>query len=210
MKYSGVDIDNISSTREKIFFVAIELFATKGFAAVSIRDIAEAVGIKPASIYNHFDSKEAILNALIEFIKETTAAYYARINKLAQSATCFDEVMDCLFMELESIRDITIYYGVALLSSEQFKNNSARQALNETYMKVGIEFMEEIFIYCISKGWTKEFDAKACSTFIMNNVFTGSLTRVQEDMNRVGIYDAEEMFTSLKRFLCGFLRASEK
>lgn len=41
--------------------VALELFVTQGYDATSIRDIAARVGIRGASMYHHFASKEAIL-----------------------------------------------------------------------------------------------------------------------------------------------------
>jgi hypothetical protein len=64
--------DNINesgekTTKERIFGSAIELFAQKGFDATSMREIAEAVGIKKASMYSHFKSKDEILEKIIEY-----------------------------------------------------------------------------------------------------------------------------------------------
>ncbi len=55
------------TTREKIFEASLDLFAQKGFDAVSMREIAEAVGIKKASLYSHFSSKDELLEKLIEY-----------------------------------------------------------------------------------------------------------------------------------------------
>jgi AcrR family transcriptional regulator len=55
------------STKEKILNTAIQLFSDGGYKEVSMRDIAKAVGINASSLYNHFASKEDILNALYEF-----------------------------------------------------------------------------------------------------------------------------------------------
>ena len=49
------------NTKEKIFNVSLDLFSKKGYDSVSLREIAEAVGIKKSSIYSHYSSKEAIL-----------------------------------------------------------------------------------------------------------------------------------------------------
>jgi AcrR family transcriptional regulator len=55
------------STKEKIFDVAIDLFAQKGFAAVTMQEIAEAVGIKKASLYYHYTSKDQILEDILSY-----------------------------------------------------------------------------------------------------------------------------------------------
>ncbi|KUP25814.1 TetR/AcrR family transcriptional regulator [Paenibacillus sp. DMB5] len=44
---------------------AFKLFALKGYEATTMRDIANEVGIKPASIYHHYESKEAIFLLLV-------------------------------------------------------------------------------------------------------------------------------------------------
>ncbi|MGK9369088.1 TetR/AcrR family transcriptional regulator [Melioribacter sp. Ez-97] len=59
-------------TREKIVSSALNLFAERGYAATSIRQIAAEAGIRESSIYNHFRSKEEIL---IHLIKD-----YSRLN----------------------------------------------------------------------------------------------------------------------------------
>ncbi|MGB9979653.1 TetR/AcrR family transcriptional regulator [Methanobacterium sp.] len=54
------------TTKEKIFEAAINLFAQKGFDATSMREIAEVVGIKKASMYSHYKSKDEILEKIVE------------------------------------------------------------------------------------------------------------------------------------------------
>jgi AcrR family transcriptional regulator len=51
-------------TKAAIIEVATKLFFERGFYGTTMRDIAEAVGIKPASIYNHVASKEALLHLI--------------------------------------------------------------------------------------------------------------------------------------------------
>lgn len=48
-----------------ILRVAAELFADRGFAAVSITEIAEGVGISPGAMYRHFPGKESVLEAVL-------------------------------------------------------------------------------------------------------------------------------------------------
>ncbi len=63
-----------SSTRERIAAVAAPLFADRGFAGVSMRDIADAVGVKAASLYNHYPDKDALYAAALEQVFVRRAA----------------------------------------------------------------------------------------------------------------------------------------
>lgn len=56
----------VTQTSEQIRRTALDLFATDGYDSTSIRDIAAAVGIRGASFYHHFRSKEEILWDLTE------------------------------------------------------------------------------------------------------------------------------------------------
>ena len=56
------------NTKERIFDVALDLFSKKGYDSVSLREIAEEVGIKKSSIYSHYPSKEAILMDIFEYL----------------------------------------------------------------------------------------------------------------------------------------------
>lgn len=57
------------NTKERIFEVALDLFSKKGYDSVSLREIAEEVGIKKSSIYSHYSSKEAILMDIFEYFR---------------------------------------------------------------------------------------------------------------------------------------------
>jgi AcrR family transcriptional regulator len=53
-------------TAERILDAAESLFAAHGYAGTTLRDVAEAVGIRIPSLYNHFPSKEALYAAVLE------------------------------------------------------------------------------------------------------------------------------------------------
>ncbi|TCK21753.1 TetR/AcrR family transcriptional regulator [Pseudonocardia endophytica] len=50
--------------RTEIVTAAARIFADQGYAAVGMRDIADTIGIRGASLYHHFPSKEEILYAI--------------------------------------------------------------------------------------------------------------------------------------------------
>ena len=65
-------------TRSALLDVAQQRFAVDGFAGTSVRDLAAAVGIKESSVYNHFASKQAVLDALLARIDERLVAVARR------------------------------------------------------------------------------------------------------------------------------------
>ncbi|MFT4534039.1 MAG: AcrR family transcriptional regulator [Saprospiraceae bacterium] len=50
-----------SKRKQEIYAASARLFRKKGYAAASVRDIAELVGLEPSSLYSHIKSKEEIL-----------------------------------------------------------------------------------------------------------------------------------------------------
>ncbi len=56
--------------RDAIVAAAARIFADRGYAAVGMRDVAEAVGVRGASLYHHFASKEEILYAICLTVTE--------------------------------------------------------------------------------------------------------------------------------------------
>jgi AcrR family transcriptional regulator len=61
---SGAKESKAEASRLKILGIAQKLFARRGFEGVSIREIAQAVGMTTASLYYHFPSKEEIFVAV--------------------------------------------------------------------------------------------------------------------------------------------------
>ena len=63
------------NTKQEILEAALELFSVQGFEATSIAQIASAVGIRKASLYSHFENKQAILDAIVKEVLEQYAAH---------------------------------------------------------------------------------------------------------------------------------------
>ena len=105
------------NTRQTIIDNAIKLFAQSGYADVSVRDIAKAVGIKPASLYYHFDNKQTLYLASIK-------------ESFSLKATVFDEVL-----QMQAPADIKLkqyIYKLTKLASEDepFRRLMQREMLD--------------------------------------------------------------------------------
>ncbi len=60
----------VETRKQEIIITAAKLFKQKGYSAVTMRDLAKAMGIKAASLYNHINSKQEILTDIIISLAE--------------------------------------------------------------------------------------------------------------------------------------------
>ncbi|EXG82402.1 TetR/AcrR family transcriptional regulator [Cryptosporangium arvum] len=64
--------------RSELLAIAAEMFATRGYAQTTVRDIGDAAGILSGSLYHHFDSKEAMLDEILrDFMGSLHSAFAA-------------------------------------------------------------------------------------------------------------------------------------
>jgi AcrR family transcriptional regulator len=66
-------------TAERILDAAEDLFAEKGYTATSLGDVADRVGIRSPSLYNHFRNKEALYSAVVDRLLEAFTAPLAEL-----------------------------------------------------------------------------------------------------------------------------------
>ncbi|QCQ94047.1 TetR family transcriptional regulator [Rhodococcus sp. SGAir0479] len=64
--WDRADVAILSDKQDRILDAARHVFARRGFDATTTRDIANAVGLTQGSLYHHFESREAILVAILE------------------------------------------------------------------------------------------------------------------------------------------------
>ncbi|MGC4233844.1 MAG: TetR/AcrR family transcriptional regulator [Niabella sp.] len=75
-----------SAKKEIILRTAAAMFREKGFAASSMRDLAEKIGIEAASLYNHIQSKAQILEEIIESVSEECRLHLDDLQKAHTSS----------------------------------------------------------------------------------------------------------------------------
>jgi AcrR family transcriptional regulator len=81
------------ATRERVLLEAARLFRHHGYAATTLREVADAAGVKAGSIYYHFESKEQILGEVLDKgITIVADAVRTRVAALPESALWRDRI----------------------------------------------------------------------------------------------------------------------
>lgn len=135
------------NTKEKIFDVSIDLFSQYGYDGVSIRQIAKEVGIKESSIYNHYQSKESILESILsyyinEMLKEEAPVMQPKENLNMDFDHFYKEGSDRFISKLseEKMMKITRIFLV-----ESYHNEKIKKFVKEAIIGYAINGWEDLF-----------------------------------------------------------------
>ena len=169
-------------TKQRILDQALELFSAHGYDAVSVGQIAEAVGIKAPSLYNHFPSKQAIFNAIMESTAEQYEADTDRIDIHVQNVTqdipAFIEISeDALFEKVRqifeySLHDKTIRQFRRMMTIEQFRSPELAAQYTRRYVERLVDYHAGIFRALIAAGEIAAEDPNALAMMYAAPVLT--------------------------------------
>ena len=156
-------------TKQIILDEALELFSTRGYDGVTVADIAAAVGIKAASLYKHFRSKQDIFDSILARAEE---GYRQQADLIGVDGQ--DSVRDApryAAMGLETLiqtgtslflyflHDDTARKLRRLLTIEQYKNPAASKLFTGQYIDAPLQYQGALFKAFMEEGSMKAFDA---------------------------------------------------
>lgn len=141
------------NTKERILEAAIDLFAERGYADVSIREIARAVGIRESSIYNHFAGKQQILDEIIDTVLRRLDASVLPEEAMAEAVNNIS-AQDFLQMSLTFLADPAFIKVWRILSIERFTNQRAREVFITRFIDDPMRYQAKVFGMLMDKGLT--------------------------------------------------------
>ena len=150
------------NTKEKILSVALTLFSTKGYKAVSVRHIASDVGIKASSLYNHFENKQEILDELIkkntkyieDFLKDAMDLDSLIVSrKHNRKKQCDIDFIDTTLKIVKFfIENDNVIKFRKLLTIEQFNNHTLSALYKKIFISDILEYESKLFSYLMDKN----------------------------------------------------------
>ena len=169
-------------TKRKILDKALELFSSQGYDAVSVGEIAQAVGIKAPSLYHHFSGKQAIFAAIVE----ATAAQYERdtgridihVQDASQDIPVFTEITeDGLLEKVRQIFDYSLHNETIgrfrrMMTIEQFRSPELAALYTRRYVERVTAYHAGIFRSLIAAGEIRGADPDAMALMYVAPVIT--------------------------------------
>lgn len=152
-----------TSTKQKILETAIDLFSVNGYSAVSVREITKHVGIKESAMYNHFKTKDEILDTIFDLFRNIQKRALPPIDKL-EAILAVQSPQDFLAQGFENFRrtveDPVLVKLWRILNIEQYRDARARQIIRQEVYVGTIAFLEEAFRLMVDKGRIKPLEPR--------------------------------------------------
>ena len=186
------------TTKERIADEALTLFAAKGFKGTTVKDIADAVGIKDASLYKHFKSKKEILSTIVE-------EAYVHMGNLSDELgmpSGEDSIEDAVAFFEGINRDALVTLGKQvfefyltddymsrfwrLANLEQYNNKEFYELYRKLFTEEGIEYQKNLFAGMIQTGAFIEGDPEVMAynfyspIFLLLHRYAGSEGELEE------------------------------
>ncbi len=156
-----------SNTREEILEAALDLFSVNGYEATSISQLADAVGIRKASLYSHFVNKQDILDNIVKMVLDGYAQHSIFANadwdnpeftKDKAGMTAEDAARMIQGQMRYILHDQRISKGRKMLLIEQFRNEELAQLQTKQNYEDILNYFTGMMSFLIREGVLKDAD----------------------------------------------------
>ena len=146
-------------TKDRILTAALEMFAQKGYEGTNIRELSASLGLVKSAIYKHYESKEAIWNALLD---RMIAYYGERFGSPEHLPPVPDSPEEFVAMTMRmadlTIHDEQIVKTRKVLTLEQFRDDRARELATKHFLTGLTEMFTHILAGLMDKGFIRRGD----------------------------------------------------
>lgn len=142
----------MKTTKTEILNAALSVFSQKGYEGALLRDISSSLGITKAALYKHYESKEALWNALIDYVELYYSEHIDSVSDMLIPNN-WDELKELSIRQIDfTLHDETVKRVRKLLTIEQYRNERMT-ALATKHFVTDIEArFTKIFDKMIEKG----------------------------------------------------------
>ena len=179
----------VSERRQAILAIAAEIFARKGFATTTVREIADEAGILSGSLYHHFDSKETMVDEVLSgFLHDMVQGYEHIVESVDDPLEALEELVRFAFRALLPHR--------AALKVAQNESHRLQQFDRFAYLGAGYARVEELWTSVLRRGiesgvFRDDLDTKLVYLFMRDAIWV-TVRWYQPD----GRYTLDEMANS--------------
>ena len=145
--------------KERILDAALEMFSQKGYAGTNIRELSASLGLVKSGVYKHFESKEAIWNALLDRMIAYYGERFGSPERLPPVPDSSEELTRLTVQMVNiTVHDEKIAMTRKVLTLEQFRDPRARELATKHFLTGLTEIFTRIFAGMMDKGILRRDD----------------------------------------------------
>lgn len=142
-----------NTTKENILDAALVSFAENGYKGTNLRDLAAGMGLSKSALYRHYESKEAIWNALLDKMEAYYKERFGSPEHLPQIPSSCEEFLSIVMHMVNfTIHDEKIILTRKLLLIEQFHDDQIKRLATEHFINGTKAIFKRIFEKMIDAG----------------------------------------------------------
>ena len=150
-----------NDTKERILAAALEMFSQNGYAGTNIRELSASLGLVKSGVYKHFESKEAIWNALLDQMIAYYADHFGSARRLPPVPDSLEGLVTMTMQMVNiTVRDERIIMTRKVLTLEQFRDARARELATKHFLTGLTDIFTQIFTGMMDKGLLRKDDPK--------------------------------------------------
>ena len=150
-----------NDTKERILAAALELFSQNGYAGTKIRELSASLGLVKSGVYKHFESKEAIWNALLDEMIAYYGEHFGSPEHLPPVPDSLEELTRMTMQMVNfTVHDERIIMTRKVLTLEQFRDARARELATKHFLTGLTELFTHVFLGMMDKGLLRKEDPK--------------------------------------------------
>ena len=146
-------------TKERILAAALDLFSQNGYAGTNIRELSKSLGLVKSAMYRHFESKEAIWNALLDELVTYYEAHFGSPEHLPPVPDSLEGLVTMTMQMVDfTVHDENVIKTRKLLTIEQFRDERARALATKHFLTALTEMFTQVFTDMMEKGLLRRDD----------------------------------------------------
>ena len=148
-----------NDTKDRILEAALEMFSQNGYAGTNIRELSASLGLVKSGVYKHYESKEAIWNALLDQMIAYYADHFGSAEHLPPVPDSLEGLVTMtMHMVNITVHDEKIIMTRKVLTLEQYRDARARELATKHFLTGLTEMFTRIFSGMMEKGLLREDD----------------------------------------------------
>jgi len=207
-KEDGMEQTTENSTKSRILDEALVVFAENGYRGTNLRDLAARLGLSKSALYKHYESKEAIWNALLDRMEAYYGERFGSAEHMPEVPKSGEELLAFSMKRIAfTVQDERVILTRKLLLTEQFHDERVCKLATKHFLVGTQRMFTAIFGAMMAEGIMKKDDPEMLAVMYTSPVSSLIQLCTREPERQAEVMGQIEVF--VKYFIGTYVQEQE-